>query len=111
MKRGDVYLADLDPTKGSEQAGCRPVLVFQHDTLNKVTRTVVVIPFTKTLRMAHLPSCVLVPAGEGGLRYDSVALCHQIRALDKSGLLTCWGTLPSIRLAEIERVVAFTLGM
>jgi mRNA interferase MazF len=111
MKRGDVYLADLDPTKGSEQAGTRPVLVFQHDTLNKVTRTVVVIPFTKTLRMAHLPSCVLVPAGEGGLRYDSVALCHQIRALDKSGLLTCWGTLPSIRLAEIERVVAFTLGM
>lgn len=111
MKRGDVYLADLDPTKGSEQAGCRPVLVFQHDTLNKVTRTVVVIPFTKTLRMAHLPSCILVPAGEGGLRYDSVALCHQIRALDKSGLLTCWGTLPSIRLAEIERVVAFTLGM
>jgi mRNA interferase MazF len=111
MKRGDIYLADLDPTKGSEQAGTRPVLVFQHDTLNKVTRTVVVIPFTKTLRMAHLPSCVLVPAGEGGLRYDSVALCHQIRALDKSGLLTCWGTLPSIRLAEIERVVAFTLGM
>jgi mRNA interferase MazF len=111
MKRGDIYLADLDPTKGSEQAGTRPVLVFQHDTLNKVTRTVVVVPFTKTLRMAHLPSCVLVPAGEGGLRYDSVALCHQIRALDKSGLLTCWGTLPSIRLAEIERVVAFTLGM
>jgi mRNA interferase MazF len=111
MKRGDVYLADLDPTKGSEQAGTRPVLVFQHNTLNKVTRTVVVIPFTKTLRMAHLPSCVLVPAGEGGLRYDSVALCHQIRALDKSGLLTYWGTLPSIRLAEIERVVAFTLGM
>jgi mRNA interferase MazF len=111
MKRGDVYLADLDPTKGSEQAGTRPVLVFQHDTLNKVTRTVVIIPLTKTLRMAHLPSCVLVPAGEGGLRYDSVALCHQIRALDKSGLLTYWGTLPSIRLAEIERVVAFTLGM
>lgn len=111
MKRGDVYLANLDPTKGSEQAGTRPVLILQHDTLNKVTRTVVVIPFTKTLRIARLPSCVLVPAGEGGLRADSVALCHQIRALDKSGLLTYWGTLSSARLAEIERVVAFTLGM
>jgi len=112
MKRGDVYLANLDPAKGSEQAGTRPVLVFQHDTLNKVlAHTVVVIPFTTTLRMAHLPSCVLVPAGEGGLQQDSVAICHQIRALDKSGLLRYWGTLPRERVAEVERVVAFTLGM
>lgn len=111
MKRGDVYLANLDPTKGSEQAGTRPVLVFQHNQLNRVTRTVVVIPFTTNLRMAHLPSCVLVPAGEGGLREDSVAICHQIRALDRSGLLTYWGTLSSIQLAKVERVIAFTLGM
>jgi mRNA interferase MazF len=111
MKRGDVYLANLEPTKGAEQAGCRPVLVFQHNLLNRVTRTVVVIPFTTNLHMARLPSCALVPAGEGGLRQDSVAICHQIRALDKSGLLTYWGTLPFARLVEVERVVTFTLGM
>jgi mRNA interferase MazF len=111
MKRGDVYLANLEPTKGAEQAGTRPVLVFQHDLLNRVTRTVVVIPFTTNLRMARLPSCVRVPAGEGGLRQDSVAICHQIRALDKSGLLVYWGMLPPPRMAEVEEVVAFTLGM
>lgn len=111
MKRGDVYLADLDPTRGAEQAGRRPVLVFQNNSLNQVTRTVVVIPFTSNLRMARLPSCVMVPAGEGGLRQDSVAICHQIRALDKSSLLTHWGTLSEARMADIERVLAFTLGM
>lgn len=111
MKRGDVYLANLDPVKGSEQAGTRPVLVFEDDRLIPHTLTVVVIPFTTNLAMQKLPTCVLVPAGEGGLRQDSVAICHQIRALDKRGLVTCWGTLPSKRVAEIERTVLRTLGI
>jgi mRNA interferase MazF len=111
MKRGDVYLANLDPTKGSEQAGTRPVLVFQNNSLNKVGNTVVIIPFTTNLRRAKLPSCTLVPAGEGGLSEDSVALCHQIRALDKSGLIARWGSLSPTRLAQIEQVVTFVLGM
>jgi len=85
MKRGDVYLADLDPTKGSEQAGRRPVLIFEDDRLIPATLTVVVVPFTTNLKMQNLPTCVFVPAGEGGLRVDSVAIGHQIRALDKRG--------------------------
>lgn len=64
MKRGDVYLADLDPVKGSEQAGRRPVLVFQDDPLISVTLTVIVIPFTSNLAMRKLPTCVFVPVGE-----------------------------------------------
>jgi mRNA interferase MazF len=111
MKRGDVYLADLDPTKGSEQAGRRPVLVLEDDRLIPATLTVVVVPFTTNLKMQNLPTCVLVPAGEGGLRVDSVAIGHQIRALDKRGLVVHWGTLPPARLAEIERAVLRTLGV
>ena len=111
MKRGDVYLADLDPSKGSEQAGRRPVLVFEDDHLIPATLTVVVIPFTTNLKMQNLPTFVLVPAGEGGLREASVAITHQIRALDKRGLVTWWGNLPAERVAEIERAVLRTLGV
>lgn len=111
MKRGDVYLADLDPVKGSEQAGRRPVLILEDDRLIRATLTVVVIPFTTNLKMQSLPTCVLVPAGEGGLRQNSVAICHQIRALDKAGLVQQWGSLPAVRLAEIERAVLRTLGL
>ena len=111
LRRGDVYLANLDPTKGSEQAGKRPVLIFEHDGLCNVGATVVVIPFTGNLRRAKLPTCLLIPAGEGGLRSDSVALCHQIRALDRSGLVEYWGRLTPSWLAAVERTVAFTLGM
>ncbi len=61
--------------------------------------------------MQKLPICVFVAAGEGGLRQDSVAICHQIRTLDKKGLLDHWGSLPDERLAEIERAVLRTLGI
>lgn len=111
MKRGNVYLANLDPTKGSEQAGTRPVLIFQNDLLNRITHTVVVIPFTTTLKRAELPSCLLVHAGDGGLRQDSVVLCHQIRVLDTSRLTDYWGALKPETLAAVDKVVAYTLGM
>ena len=111
MKRGEIYLADLDPTRGSEQAGRRPVLVFQHNLVSRFTRTVICIPLTTNLRRAQLPSCLLVPVGEGGLQRDSVALCHQMRVLDQSRLITRLGRVSDEILAEVERVVAFTLGM
>ena len=111
MKRGDIFLADLDPGKGSEQASRRPVLVFQDDRLILATLTVVVIPLTSNLRMQKLPTCVLIPQGEGGLRHDSIAICHQIHALDKQGLIENWGTIPQERLLAVERVVLRTLGV
>jgi len=113
VNRGDVYLANLNPVKGSEQAGKRPVLIYQNNRLLRITtsRTVIVIPFTKTLKLQRLPTCLLVPTGEGGLRHDSVALCHQIRALDKSGILNYWGTLPASRMSEIDKIVLYTIGI
>ena len=87
VMRGEVWLADLNPIRGSEQAGIRPVLIFQNDTINRFTTTVVTIPFTTNLRRARLPSCVLLTTGDGGLTSDSVALCHQLRVLDTLRLM------------------------
>jgi mRNA interferase MazF len=109
--RGDIHWGDLDPQKGSEQGGRRPVLIFQDDRLNRAGNTIVVIPFTTSLRWARLPSCVLIPKGTGGLPQDSVALCHQIRVLDKRGIHGRIGTLPTAVLADIERIVRTTLGL
>ena len=111
MKLGEIYLADLGLTHGSEQAGRRPVLVFQNDLVSRFTRTVICIPFTTNLRRAQLPSCLLIQAGEGGLAQDSVILCHQIRVLDQSRLITRLGRVSNSILIEIERAVTFTLGM
>ena len=109
--RGNVYKASLDPQKGSEQGGVRPVLVLQINILNSVGNTVVIVPFTTNLRRASMPSSVVVRQGEGGLIYDSVALCHQIRVLDKSGLLDYIGSVSPQTLCLIGEKVRFTLGL
>ena len=111
IRRGEIWLADLNPTRGSEQAGVRPVLVFQNDRINRFTTTVIAVPFTTNLRRASLPSCVLVAKGEGGLLGDSVALCHQLRVLDKTRLLKRLGAVSQHTLAAVEACVKFTTGM
>jgi mRNA interferase MazF len=104
-------MANLSPTRGSEQAGVRPVLTFQNDLLNKFTTTVLAIPLTTNLRRASLPSCVLVSQSEGGLASDSVVLCHQLRVLDKARLLRKLGTVSQQTLSTIEGKVLFTMGI
>lgn len=111
VKRGEIWLADLNPIQGSEQAGVRPVLIFQNDTINRFTATVLAIPFTTNLRRASLPSCVRMSKGEGGLTNDSVALCHQLRALDRTRLRRKLGTVRQDTLSAIENCVSFTMGI
>jgi len=110
-KRGEVWLANLDPTRGAEQAGMRPVLVYQNDVVNRFTTTVVTIPFTTNLRRALLPSCCLVRHGDGGLTSDSVVLCHQVRVLDKSRLQRRLGAVETKTMTAIDGRVLFTLGI
>lgn len=64
VHRGEVWWADLDPTRGSEQAGTRPVLIFQNNTLSRLSPTVLAIPLTTNLRRASLPSSVFIPQCE-----------------------------------------------
>lgn len=111
VQRGEVWLANLDPVRGSEQAGTRPVLIFQNDLMSRFTTTVLAIPFTTNLRRASLPSCVKVSKGEGGLTSESVALCHQLRVLDKTRLDRKLGTVSQDTIAEIDAHAMFTMGI
>lgn len=111
VARGEVWFADLNPTRGSEQAGVRPVIVFQTDQLNEFTTTVLAIPLTTNLRRAALPSCLLIHQGEGGLASDSVALCHQMRVIDKTRLQRRLGNLSQPTLSAVESRMLFTMGV
>jgi mRNA interferase MazF len=59
MSRGDVYLADLNPSRGSEQDGRRPVIIVQRESLNRFTRTTMVVPLTTNLRRTQVPGTIL----------------------------------------------------
>lgn len=111
VRRGEIWLANLNPTRGSEQAGIRPVLIFQNDLVSRFTTTVLAIPLTTNLRRAALPSCVQITKGEGGLANDSVALCHQLRVLDQTRLQRKLGTVSQDTLSAVESRVMFTMGI
>ncbi len=81
--RGDIVLCNFDPSLGTEQRGIRPAVILQIDRANVVSSHTIVVPFTTAIRQRLLLSHVLIPIGNGGLTEDSVALCEQIRAIDK----------------------------
>jgi len=110
-KRGEVWLLDLgQPKDDHEQAGRRPGVILQTDDLS-VLSTVVIIPLTAQAKRAGFANTVSVPANEAGQDRDSVALCHQIRVLDRRKLIRKIGALAPERLSEIEVAVAFVLGL
>ena len=110
LKRGEVWLANLNPTQGSEQAGIRPVIIFQNNIVSQFSTTTITIPLTTNQNRALLPICVMIKQGDGGLLQDSVALCFQLRVLDKSRLIRRLGQLNAETIAQLEEVVLVTLG-
>jgi len=111
MLKGDVFLANLGSSSGHEQEGIRPVILCQNDLLNNVSQTVIVIPLTTNLRRADIPGCILIRKGEGGIKSDSIALCYQIRVLDKNRLIKQLGKLPEISIREVDNGIKLTLGI
>ena len=55
LLRGDIIWADLNPTKGHEQAGMRPVLILSHDVFNEKSGTVIAIALTSQPQRASFP--------------------------------------------------------
>jgi len=99
--RGEIWLADLRPTRGREQTGRRPVLILSVDFFNAgPADLVVVLPLTSTQR--GIPLHVKVSKGDGGTRNDSAILCEAIRSVSKDRLISKWGALPREVIAEVE---------
>lgn len=104
IKRGRIYLANLDPTIGAEIKKTRPVLVVSNDINNKYSHTITVLPITSNTKKIF-PFEVLIPEGIGNLPKDSKIKADQIRTIDKSRLIKEIGTLPSELFNEIENAI------
>ena len=109
VMRGEVWYADLSPSKGSEQGGMRPVLVIQNNIGNKHAPTTIVAPITSRLTKKLLPTHIAVAQGEGGLKAESIVLLEQIRVVDKQRLLQKLGALSSKKILEIDEAIRISL--
>ena len=83
MKRGEIWLVALDPTKGHEQKGRRPVLVVSPDAFNRVTKVPIVLPITSGGSFARTAGFAVTLQG-AGTKTTGVIRCDQPRALDLS---------------------------
>jgi mRNA interferase MazF len=103
-RRGSIWWVDLDPTRGAEIRKQRPAVVLSADGLNRARRTVVVVPLS-TGPAPRPPINVAVPsAGEG-----SVAVCDQLRAVDRIRLRRRSGILSRADLRTVEDAVRAVL--
>jgi mRNA interferase MazF len=108
--RGDVWLVELEPTRGHEQGGSRPCLVVSADRLNQgPSGLAIVIPITS--RHKGIPFHVAIDPPEGGLRVPSYIKCEDVRSLDRGRLLRPWGAVSSATLAAVEARLRVLLDM
>jgi mRNA interferase MazF len=110
IKRGEIYFISLDPAKGREQSGKRPVLVVSSDTINAQPLVVTVVAGTDSRNVSrNYPTNIRVTASESGLPKDTVFLCFQIRSVDHARFreprATRIGVLPTWRMAEVENAL------
>ncbi|MBR1385055.1 MAG: type II toxin-antitoxin system PemK/MazF family toxin, partial [Ruminococcus sp.] len=61
--RGDMFLAEMKQTRGSEQAGCRPVVIVQNDVGNRYSPTTIIVPLT-TKKKRSMPTHVHISHSE-----------------------------------------------
>src|SRR5438132_1317441 len=107
-RRGEVWLADLHPTRGREQSGRRPVLVLSEDLFNRgPAGLAIVLPMTSTLR--RIPSHVRIAPPEGGVKNESAILCEAIRSISTDRLVDRWGAVGPRTMARVEDAVRILL--
>ena len=110
FKRGDVYIANLNPRKGSEQGGTRPVLVLQNDAGNFYCPTLIVAPLTSRLKKLELP--VHYPLSEKPfLTEESMVELEQIKTIDKLRIKSYLGKIDKKEMRQIDEIMALSLGM
>lgn len=111
VQKNQIYYADLNPVRGSEQGGIRPVLILQNNVGNKSSPTVIVAAVTSKSKKPHLPTHVTIKLEDGKLPRASMAMLEQIRTIDKDRLLDYIGRVDKLTSLAIERAALVSLGI
>ena len=100
MRQGDIWLADLNPTEGSEQKGRRPVVVISGNTLNSALPIAIVVPLSSKLK-GYPTSVRLRPTKTNGLKTEADVLPFQVRTLATTRFKKLIGNVTANELREI----------
>lgn len=111
IKRGDIYLVNLEPVLGSEQGGIRPALIIQNDVGNVYSPTTIVAALTSHIKSkAKLPTHIMIKK-RGGMRFNSIVLLEQIRTIDKARLIDYIGCLSLSEMNLVDKGLAISVSL
>jgi len=111
IRRGEIYLAALDPVMGREIAKTRPVVVVSNDTNNEFSGTVTILPLTSKNPQTVYPFEVFLSKGNANLPKDSKVKADQIRTLDKGRMVKRIGALNQKDLDVIDKAIKIHLSL
>ena len=119
LHRGDIAFAPLDPVRGREQGGRRPVLVVSSGWVNRLPLVVTVIVGTDGAKQRRDFSCnVRVPTAESGLPLETVFYGFHLRSLDISrfvdpatGEVPLVGRLGPARMRQVDEALRKVLAL
>jgi len=109
--RGEIVVANLEPVKGSEQGGIRPVLIIQNDIGNKYSTTTIIAPITSSIMKQEYPTNVLIKKEESKLNKDSTILLNQIKTIDKSRIIKKISLIDNFTMNKVDRAIKISLGI
>ena len=107
--RGDIWLVNFNPGRGSEQQGIRPALVVQNDVGNQFAATTIVAAITTTIK--PYPVTVVVRGGTCGLPRDSMVNLAQILTVDRQRLTRRLGRLTPELQTAVNRALRISLAL
>ncbi len=102
MKQCEIWYADLNPTKGSEQQGYRPVVIISGDMLNKYLDVVITCPLTTKI-YDYKGNVILDPDDQNGLKEKSEIMIFHIRSISKNRLVKKIGTISKEELSQLKQ--------
>jgi mRNA interferase MazF len=108
-RRGEVWLTNWNPARGSEQAGMRPALVVQNDIGNEKAATTIVAAISSSVRL--YPMNIAVNPPEGGLDHPSIIKTSQILTISKERLEKRLGALDKERMSEVDKALKLSLSL
>lgn len=111
FRKGDIFLANLEPIKGYEQGGIRPVIIIQNNISNKHSPVIIIAAITSKSFEKEFSTNVFLSKKNSGLPKDSTILLNQIRTIDKRRLLKKIGNLDSFFIEKIDIALKISLGL
>jgi len=112
-RRGEIWMVNFNPGRGSEQKGIRPALIIQNNVGNQYASTTIVSAITTTLK--KYPATVLIPKGKeipkgkSCLKESSMVNMAHILTIDKGRLIRRLGHLEEDKMDEVNEAIKISL--